>query len=137
MTLLTIAAFATALGATGCSKVGTARSDFAHEFSCPEDRVTVHERTGPPPPIPTPAPPADVAADPQRLAMWKADTDKRIAAAMKEASAQDVYVAEGCGHTASYTCYVWSPGENESGATHVMCDRQGNGSPVVVVIPQQ
>jgi hypothetical protein len=36
-------------------------------WSCPENRITVTKLVSPPPP----APPPDVAADPQRLAIWQ------------------------------------------------------------------
>jgi hypothetical protein len=63
----------------GCkSKESGAREAFSKEFTCPADRVEVRER----PDVKmsmlreTSKPPADVAADPGRLAMWNAEQEK-------------------------------------------------------------
>ena len=65
-----------------------ARSEFARQDSCPEDRVTVTHAP------PRPAPP-DVAADPGRLAVWNDNEAKR---------SQPYYVASGCGQQRRYLC---------------------------------
>ena len=73
----------------GCTSLeASARSEFARENSCPEERVVVSHAP------PRPAPP-DVAADPGRLAVWNDNEAKR---------SRIYYVARGCGHESRYLC---------------------------------
>jgi hypothetical protein len=94
------------LGACGTLE-GTARTKFAESKSCPEDRITIRETQVPVGEPPRP-PPADVAADPARLAVWN-ETQQRNA---EETPVRTVYVAEGCGTLQRYTC--WRPRRNSS-----------------------
>ncbi len=74
---------------TACSTLqSTARSQFVHSASCPADRVTVAH------PAPEPAP-TEIAADPDRLAVWNADAERR---------ASRIYVARGCGTERRCVC---------------------------------
>src|SRR5262245_42827573 len=50
-------------GAVGCSAQRIAVNQFSEEFSCPGNRITVSERP--------PQPPPDIAADPERLKLYK------------------------------------------------------------------
>jgi len=84
---------------------GTARSAFVHDASCPADRVTVARAQ-------LPAPPADVAADPARLALWKDDAEKR---------AEHRIVVTGCGQERRYDCDRQSASDGTSTATWVEC----------------
>jgi len=77
------------LSATACASLeSSARSEFARENSCPEGRVTVSHAP------PRPAPP-DVAADPQRLAVWNDTEAKRQT---------HFYMVTGCGRQNVYLC---------------------------------
>lgn len=103
-------AIALALGALVACKGGkdqryakAAEEEFSKTFSCPASSITVTPR----PDLkaydlqvtPT-SPPAEVAADPARLAEWKRREEKG-----KEGyDGMSVYHASGCGHAAYYTC---------------------------------
>ena len=67
------------VGLLGCKRLSTgARESFAKEYSCPEDRVVVTERSSLRyssffEPFDPGTPPDEVARDPGRLAKWNAD----------------------------------------------------------------
>jgi hypothetical protein len=79
------------------------QAEFTRAFSCPAASVTVTPRTdlnaydlqvGPI------KPPAEVAADPARLAEWKRQQDK-----VKDGyTSERVFKASGCAHSAYYIC---------------------------------
>jgi hypothetical protein len=76
----------------GCAATGqyrssqdAARAEFVKDASCPADRASVAH--------PASAPPPDVAADPDRLRIWKAEAEK-----------SRVYSAQGCGQERTYRC---------------------------------
>jgi hypothetical protein len=82
-------ALALSLLLTACASLSSsARSEFVAEEACPEGRVEVRH------PAPKPAPP-DVAADPQRAALWQKH---------EEEWAANYYVAIGCGREHLYLC---------------------------------
>ncbi len=85
-----------------------ARSEFARQNSCPDDRVTVGH-------APPRQPPADVAADPGRLAMWNDNEAKR---------AEHYYVASGCGHESLYLC-EHRPNPEEAGLPNCLLQQSG------------
>ena len=77
------------LGA-GCVGVqGTARESFSQLYHCPAQRVIVSKETGRPY---LPAPPPEIANDPERLAMY-------------EHRKEVVWLAKGCNEQAYYRCY--------------------------------
>ena len=88
----------------GPSLLEGARAQFANEHTCPQARVSVTERTD----IPAHVlwaplrPPADVASDPGRLAMWQRQQrdDER------EADRRTVVDVAGCGHAERLACIV-------------------------------
>jgi hypothetical protein len=87
-----------------CSSLeSNARSDFARQNSCPEDRVTIAHAP------PRRAPP-EVAADPGRLAVWNDNEAKR---------SSHYYVASGCGHESLYLC-EHRPSPDEAGLPNCM-----------------
>jgi hypothetical protein len=62
-----------------------ARFTFVHEMICPESRVVTRRLDT--------APPADIARDPERLAVWRDNGRDRA-----------LIAAEGCGAKALYDC---------------------------------
>jgi hypothetical protein len=91
------------LASAGCSLSGAAVRRFARDESCPEDRVVVRRRADmrPSSAIPRTQPPADVAADPERLRVWESTRqDERDLADLGE-----IYEVEGCGVGRLYTCH--------------------------------
>ena len=88
----------------GCkSKETGAREAFSKELTCPEDSVEVRER----PDVKlsmlrgTTKPPADVAADPGRLAMWNAEQEK----SQKNADGLcEMFEARGCNQQTLMCC---------------------------------
>jgi hypothetical protein len=99
-----------------------ARSTFERAQSCPVSRVEVIAR----PDLSwvqvldadaTPATPsAEVAADPERLAIWRREQDELRARRARSYAEDRVYEVRGCGHHALYGC---EPGYQELPAS---CD---------------
>lgn len=91
-------------GLAGCqSKEAGAREKFSQEFTCPEDRVEVRERSDLKPSMleaqGTPDP--EIAADPGRLEMWKAEQEKH----RENADAMcDMFEARGCNKQSLVCC---------------------------------
>ena len=75
----------------------SARAKFAETASCPSANVTVTQEKGAP--LPPSKPPADDAADPGKLAVWKQEDAER-----RQSAADTVYVAKGCGQEKRYNC---------------------------------
>jgi hypothetical protein len=120
-----IALILLSLAACKSNKSG-AREHFAKKFSCPEDRVTIVERSdmkwgsiildGQ-----QPEPPAEIKADPGRLAKWqkdKADEQKESRATL---DALDVFEGNGCNHSALMGCGHASDSEGGCDPSHVVC----------------
>lgn len=101
---------------------------FSRAQTCPADRVAIKARpdlvptTVLPPPAMSPAP-AEIAADPARLKMWRAQHDTAPDFARLHA---EVFEADGCGHQTLYVCAhpmidggdgVWSAAWDGNAAT--------------------
>jgi hypothetical protein len=108
-----------ALAIVGCqSLTDGARDDFSHKFSCPKDQVEARTRKD----IKAHTlsafadrkPPADVAADSKRLAVWQADQQKTV----DREDTEDVVEARGCSHSQLYTCTRSNTGTHQGA---VMC----------------
>jgi hypothetical protein len=89
----------------GCSSdfSTVARQDFAQLISCPADRVT----TTPTRSLPAAAP-AEIAADPARLAMWTKAREDAIAA--QESQGNSLVTAQGCDTARIFACWKQPPG---------------------------
>jgi hypothetical protein len=97
---------AVCLLAASCAVSASAvRERFALDHSCPEERVSAHERSDVKPSDILLAhdeqPPPEVAADPQRLAMWR---DRNRAQAERWDDDHGVYEVQGCGAAGVYAC---------------------------------
>lgn len=94
------------VGLVGCSKKlePGARDVFVKKAVCPADRVSVAARPDVAPHTiyvaPTRTPPADIAADPGRLALWKSQQPPTVDV---DAIAKS-YQVTGCGQTVLYAC---------------------------------
>jgi len=90
----------------GCQSLSDgAKETFSQENTCPADRVEVRERpelkassftTG------TSQPPADIAADPERLKMWQKEQRERLE--RNDNNGHKYAQARGCGKTVLYDC---------------------------------
>src|SRR5512147_2203685 len=102
--------------ASGCKSVTEgAREHFSKDFTCPLDRVEVRPRPDiRPSDFEKPSdPPKEIADDPGRLKMWKANQDERKSWAN---SRDDILEARGCGHQRLYACHRHNKDKN-----YVMC----------------
>jgi hypothetical protein len=101
----TLACFAIVLaGCFGPVTTDDVKKEFSKDNTCPVERVEARER---PELKPSqlewnPAPPAEIAADPGRFAMWKAERDKQNA---YTDGRDHVFEARGCGHQTLYACH--------------------------------
>lgn len=89
------------------------REEFSQKYSCPsdsiarKDRPDVHAEQ-----FETPAtPPADIAADPARLAVWRANQPKPWGV--------EFFELTGCGHHVLWGCRL--PGRASSAGVHAFC----------------
>lgn len=110
-------AFAVLILPSGCawfSSKAIAGNEFANAFMCPRDRVVVTARPDIPPHavMGSATPPAEIAADPQRLAMWRQQQVQKDAG-------RGVYDVQGCGHEARYVCGMFDVGGDVSSMTCV------------------
>lgn len=80
-----------------------ARQQFSEQAFCPLSRVTVGRGDV------RPAPPPRVAADPERLAMWREAFDRS-----EQGEARQTIAAAGCGEQITYACWQW-PAPQTSG----------------------
>jgi hypothetical protein len=98
------------LASNGCGIVeayegGSVKSAFGTSQSCPDNRVTVDRATRPDwlkadPPPPVPPPPPEVAADPERLAVYR-----QAHAPPPDPHADSTFFeARGCGRSDVYEC---------------------------------
>ncbi|MBX3229008.1 MAG: hypothetical protein KIT84_01620 [Labilithrix sp.] len=119
------------------SKERGAKEEFARAHSCPEGRVTVKAR----PDLNWQTvvvgdlkPPAEVAADPDRLAKWQADR-------ANAGGDLEVFEAEGCEHHDYLGCtHPKRPGRNGGTTTvlsEVTCMRRGVGEPSAADVSAQ
>lgn len=98
-------AIAIAIASTGCkSKQQLARESFAKDHSCPLAEVLASEHTelssydltfG------KLEPPADIAADPTRVALWREENERKRK--LVDASST-VFLGEGCNQQKYYAC---------------------------------
>jgi hypothetical protein len=87
-----------------CSLSGGARDAFSRAKSCPADQVAVVARPDYRVPMPPDSPPpADIAAAPDRLAMWQQQHTKQRAAIERGCGA-DFFEVTGCGQRAILCC---------------------------------
>lgn len=108
-----------AVSGTGCSSWFlslTARDTFTEQQSCPKERIqTRYIAVQPQDIFERPAPPAEVAADPGRLAVWMQTVDSNFKT-FKHLTVSD---AAGCGVHVSYLC--WS--EDNGDSTTDFCEK--------------
>jgi len=97
-------------GLAGCGSVTTAaREQFVSAFTCPEDRVTVTERSD----LlahdfkARPAPPPEIASDPGRLAVWSELEASSYAS--DDHRAGEIYEVRGCDTVAFFACHPAAP----------------------------
>jgi hypothetical protein len=85
------------------SRIDAARSVFKGTFYCPDDRVQARRREDlrPSAALSRERPPADVAADPERLRMWRREQREERES---EDSLNEIYEVSGCGHEDLYAC---------------------------------
>lgn len=118
----------TLLALAGCKRLGTgARETFAREYSCPEARVAVTERSdlrysafleSPRPGTPAP----EVAADPERLARWTSDRQEEHSALMRDLDTSlTVYRVTGCDHEVFMGCAHVEDSEGYMDLSRVNC----------------
>ena len=112
------------MGVTGCKSLAKgATEEFAADFTCPADRVEVRPRTDIQPNDlrrqKPPAPPADVAADPERLALFLEQQKKKADAANRLC---EVFEARGCGNQVLYCCRHASQNRGAR-AGQISCDK--------------
>ncbi len=102
---------ASALLLCGCeSVVDGSRDKFSSEFTCPVDRVEAHPRPElHPSTLEGSSPPGDVAADPERLKMWR---DRQAMFNERRDSNDDIIEVSGCGKHVLYACHRYSKGFN-------------------------
>ncbi len=114
------------LFACACAVLSTgARDTFAKRFSCPPDRVRVTARPDVPPHEAlgietrrTP-PPANVAADPERLRYFR---EQRAAENSRSGASCEVYEATGCGQARLLCCAHPFDMEGDTLGSEVDCD---------------
>lgn len=90
------------------------RAEFSEQFSCPLDKITLTKR----PDVdatefegPAREPPAEIAADPARLAVWKSKQPKGWSV--------DFFELTGCGHHVLWGCRL--PSSRSSAGVHAFC----------------
>jgi hypothetical protein len=84
----------TLLASSGCSLQSRAVTAASEAWSCPEDRIQVVSADAPS--GAAPQPPADIAADPARLAIWQKNRP--------DPSDVREFSASGCGRTGTIEC---------------------------------
>jgi hypothetical protein len=94
----------------GCKRLPTgAREHFSRQFSCPEDRVELIERSDVKYgdltfPKTTAAPPDDVKSDPERLALWEKNHADEASNVREKLNEMNVFQAKGCGQDVLLAC---------------------------------
>jgi len=117
---LAIAVLAAA-GGLGCQRLDDGAKDkFVDDFSCPKDRIEIRKRLDVDAYnliIGQHAPPADVAADVARLAIWQQREEDSHSSWN---AAETVFELRGCAQQALYTCTRVSSGSHAGAA---MCSQ--------------
>jgi hypothetical protein len=100
---------ATMLSLTGCQTLSDgAKEKFSKDYSCPIDRLEsrdrpdLHRSSFHTAAAPTATPPADIAADPARLAVWN-QNHKQDPTSFDDLD--DIEEVRGCGNAAFYACH--------------------------------
>jgi len=132
---LALLAALTVASLVGCKSLEEqARDDFSEAVSCPTSKIKVRELEGVTAfdvrekhnPTPKPKPPAEIAADPERLAIWEAKEEKNRRASQREPGfGSDVFEVKGCGETITYECWrknKWRGGESSVGCSQLHRD---------------
>ena len=83
---VSVVVFAGIVGGCGIAQ-SRARDAFSQSHTCPSERVIVTD-------LPPPAPPADIAADPERLLLWR-----------DQIARHRWYHVEGCGVAVDLDCW--------------------------------
>jgi hypothetical protein len=123
------------LAIAGCKKLADgAREEFSQQYTCPPERVEVrareeldiydveHRAQS------TEQPPAEVAADPGRLAMWRKERTDRVEKERRyQKSYHHLFEVRGCAHATVYNCT--RPGSGSSPGTYYMCREEKPGYP--------
>lgn len=121
--LLVAGAACVLAGSAGCaaSMAEGARKIFSEKNVCPPERITVQRRDDIPPHVllapgqsQQPAPPPEVAGDPERLALWQKLHGEQ-AAALDQAGT--TYQVSGCGKSAMWVCRHPSQAEVATGGS--------------------
>lgn len=128
---LTTGWLALSIALTGCKRMSTdAKEQFAKTHSCPEDRVTIKERSDITPAALL-APPGDekpsdeVKNDPGRLAKWQADRkEQRDKTESGYNRHYTIFEASGCGTSLLMACTHGEQHGRDSSATVVVCQEK-------------
>ena len=128
------AVFAAVLGLTACkSAASTAKEQFSRDFSCPEERVEVRDRSdirasafG----APTPTPPPDVAADPARRALWEKKNEPDTSGIDSDYSVEE---ARGCDKQSFYLC-IWRAAGRAQSCSNCICEDPTAGHYTLVIV---
>ena len=124
----------------GCgSQQDAAFSTFSETYSCPRDQITVD-------PIktvtmrelwmqanPLPQPPADIQADPERLALSNKTQDKAREGPLRGVERYKLFHASGCGRAEDYACYCPPPQKGASTTRGTRQDSCGCQAPPVPI----
>lgn len=111
-----------ALLAACTGREGAARNLFEQTWTCPADRIEARREEGltladlRPPEHETP--PAEIAADAARLALWRERRQEALASRRRFDERYHVYEVSGCGHRARYACAFQM---SERGPWHGQC----------------
>src|ERR1017187_3602534 len=100
----------TACGTTTKFLTDVAGDKFSVERSCPKAGLSIKQVSFEPQDLFSPRPPADVALDPARLAVWKLNKSVQIAS-YQNLIAVDV---TGCGLHSTYFCYRTDDGRGHN-----------------------
>jgi hypothetical protein len=95
------------LSASCASAPGRAHDFFAHQWTCPADRVEVarrHDLRGQPVVPPEPPPPPEVSADPERVKLWRQQWTEKLHATWPHPC--DVYEVRGCNQRELVCCFT-------------------------------
>lgn len=116
------------LAIISCKRLSTgAREEFAKKYSCPENRVTVTERSdlhygdlAVQPSVEEP--PDDVKKDPERLAKFKKDKAEEKSELKSTLNSNlDMFGVKGCDHDVLMGCGHASDSDGSSDMSHVVC----------------